>query len=74
MFKMGQFGLLNLANNDAVILEGRRSDYELPITVSAPTAKSGYKFSGWRKYTVTYTNSNNEKTTIDGYEAVYDRA
>ena len=62
------------AGNDAVIIEGRRSDYELPITVKAPTAKSGYKFVGWKKYTVTYTNSLNYKTTIDGYEAVYERA
>ena len=62
------------AGNDAVILEGRRSDYELPITVKAPTAKSGYKFVGWKKYTVTYTNSLNYKTTFDGYEAVYERA
>ena len=60
------------AGNDAVILEGRRSDYEKPITVTAPTAKAGYQFVGWRKYTVKYTNSENQSTTFDGYEAVYE--
>ena len=63
---------IKIAGNDAVILEGRRSDYPDPITVTAPTAKAGYRFVGWKKYTATYKHEGHQDITVTGYEAIYD--
>ncbi len=54
----------------SVRLEGLRDSIE-NITLTAPKAKAGYKFVGWKTYTVTYT-VNDTKIDIRGCEAVYE--
>ena len=55
----------------SVRLEGLRDSVN-SITLKAPTAKAGYKFVGWKTYTVTYTTNSGDKIDIRGFEAVYE--
>ncbi len=49
------------------VIEGRRGDID-SITMDAPAANDGYKFVGWKKYDVEYSN-----IKFYGYEAVYEK-
>ncbi len=51
----------------SVRLDGTRADNPT-MKFTAPEAKAGYKFVGWKKYVVKYDND----MIFEGYEAVYD--
>ncbi len=53
----------------SVRLDGARDDVD-SMTLTAPEAKAGYKFVGWKKYTVKYVDSSD--ILMQGYEAVYE--
>ena len=53
----------------SVRLDGARDSVD-KLVFTAPAAKAGYHFAGWREYNVTYKTETGD-ITFKGYEAVY---